>query len=85
MELNNGEWSGMKTRIHEWRGLMVEYYVVRHGFEGDSSIPRGTRKVGNEIGEIEIFAPDGSRITEFLTQKAYDEIIEEIEAVGGDE
>jgi hypothetical protein len=60
-----------------WHGLDVEVVTQPAGWEGDSSIPNGTRNLGVEVIDVVVYAPDGEDITDELTDEAIHDIVDE--------
>lgn len=60
----------------EYKGLQLEYEVIRGDYEGDLSEPGLSRKIPAYVEGLTVKTWDGTDITEWLTQEAYDDIIE---------
>lgn len=58
----------------DWLGLEVKYKPVDLGYEGDPSIPNGTRHMGWECDFRSIKTHTGDDIIDFFTDDALEEI-----------
>ena len=63
----------------EIHGLTVSFDSVPESFEGDPTVPNGTRKIPAYAADIEVIAPDGMDITDWLNSRAMDRLAEIIE------
>ena len=58
-----------RTEI-ELYGMKVTFRAVTGDWEGDPSVPGGTRSIPAYPEDMEITAPDGTDITEWFTDEA---------------
>ena len=63
---------------YNWHGLTVKYEIESLGYQGDASLPGGLNYLGDVVGEMWVYTPDGYDITEDITEFCYEEIAEEI-------
>ena len=66
-----------------YRGLEIEGTIMV-GWEGDDSIPNGTRKLVDVDG-LEVRSPDGDDLTELFTKKAMKEFENVLLEAGNEE
>lgn len=57
-------------------GFKVTFDPVPASFEGDPSVPGGTKEIPAYAADIEVFAPDGTDITDWMNSRAMDKLAE---------
>lgn len=62
----------------EYKGLTCVGRVIVGDWEGDPSIPRGTRQLPPYVEDLQVYGCDDHDIYGMLTEAARDEIIEAI-------
>ena len=57
-----------------WKGLTVKGDLIENDWEGDPSVPNGTRTIPAYIEDLEVLTEDGYDIVNYLTDDAIDMI-----------
>lgn len=67
----------MKHRT-TWKGLEVEADIVTGDWEGDPDVPGGVHYFPPYVEAFIVCAPDGTDLTELLTEEADEQIMQKV-------